>query len=65
MDLEVQVIAFVSIEWSDLGGCTRGIVIGKLHEEEESEPVVLLVVAVDLDVLVQDLISVLSLPVTI
>ena len=64
MDCDILVITFVSIEQSDLCGCAWGIVIGKLHEGEESEPVVLLVVAVDPDVLLQGLISALSPPVT-
>ena len=64
MDSEVQVIAFVGVEWGDLRCGALGVVVRKLAEWEESVPVVLLVVTVDPDVLFQGLISALSLPVT-
>ena len=50
MDGEVQVIAFVGVEWGDLRRGTWGIVVCELAEWEELIPVVLLVVALDLDI---------------
>ena len=64
MDGEVQVIAFVGVEWGDLRRSARGVVVCKLAEWEELVPVVLLVVTVDLDILLQGLVSALSLPIT-
>ena len=48
----------------DLCCGARGVVVRELAKWEEPVPVVLLVVTVDLDILFQDLVSVLSLPVT-
>ena len=63
VDSEVQVIAFVGIEWGDLRCGAQGVVVCKLADWEELVPVVLLVVAVDPDVLFQGLVSALSLPI--
>ena len=57
-------IAFVSVERGDLCCGAWGIVVRELAEQEELVPVVLLVVAVDPDVLFQGLISALGLPIT-
>ena len=57
MDSEVQVIAFVGVEWGDLCCGAWGVVVCELAEWEEPVPVVLLVVTVDLDVLFQGLIT--------
>ena len=65
MDGEVQVIAFVGVEWGDLCCGTQGIVVRKLAEWEELVSVVLLVVAVDPDVLFLGLVSALGLPITL
>ena len=64
MDGEVQVIAFVGVEWGDLCCGTQGIVVCELAEWKELVPVILLVVAVDPDILFQGLVSALSLPTT-
>ena len=64
MDGEVWVIAFVGIEWGDLCHDTRGVVVCELTEWQELVPVVLLVVAVDPDILFQGLVSMLGLPIT-
>ena len=61
---DVQVISFVSEEWGYSGGSTRGIVVCEFHEREKLSPVVLLVVAVNPDVLFQCLISAFGLSVT-
>ena len=63
-DQVITVIAFVGVEWGDLHCGTRGIIVCELAEWEELVPVVLLVVAVDLDILFQGLVSALSLPIT-
>ena len=64
VDGEVWVIAFVGVERGDLCGGARGIVVRELAERKELIPVVLLVVAVDPDILFQGLVSALSLPIT-
>ena len=64
MDGKVQVIALVGVEQGDSRSHTRSIVVCKLHEQEQSEPVVLLIVAVDPNVLFQGLVNVLGLTVT-
>ena len=64
VDGKVQVIPLVGIEWDNSGSCTQSVVVSKLCEQEQHEPVVLLIVAVDLDVLFQGLISALGLTVT-
>ena len=61
---DVWVIFLVSEEWGYSGGTTRGIVVCKFHKREKLSPVVLLVVAVNLDVLFQCLVSAFSLSVT-
>ena len=64
MDGKVWVIAPVGIERGNGGSHARSIVVSDLREWEQSEPVVLLIVAVDTDVLFQGLISVLGLTIT-
>ena len=60
---DVRVISLVSEEWGYSGGSTRGIVVCELREREKLSPVVLLVVAVNPDVLFQCLISAFGLSV--
>ena len=57
-------ITFVCVEWGDHRSHAWSIIVGKLHKGKESEPVVLLIVTVDPNVLFQGLISALSLPIT-
>ena len=57
-------IALVGIEWGDFRHGTWSIVVCEFPEWQELVPVVLLVVAVDPDVLFQGLVSVLGLPIT-
>ena len=64
VDGKVWVIPLVGIEWGNGGSCARSIVVSKLREQEQREPVVLLIVAVDPDVLFQGLVSVLGLTIT-
>ena len=64
MDGEVQVITIVGIEWGDFCCGAWGIVVCELPKWQELEPVVLLVVAVDPDILLQGLVSMLGLPIT-
>ena len=60
----VQIVALISGEWGDTSGCIGSIVVGKLHEQEEVGPVVLLVVAIDSEVLFKSLVSMFHLTVT-
>ena len=60
---DVRVISLISEEWGYSGGSTRGIVVCELREREKLSPVVLLVVAVNPDVLFQCLISAFGLSV--
>ena len=64
MDGKVRVIVLVGIEWGDSRSHTWSVVVHELCEQGQSEPVVLLIVAVDLDVLFQGLISALGLTIT-
>ena len=50
VDGEVQVIAFVGLEWGDLRCGAWGVVVCELTEWKELVPVILLVVAVDPDI---------------
>ena len=58
---DVRVISLISEEWGYSGGSTWGIIVCELREREKLSPVVLLVVAVNLDVLFQCLISAFGL----
>ena len=60
---DVWVISLVSEEWGYSGGSTWGIVVCELHKQEELSPVVLLIIAVNLNVLFQCLVSAFSLSV--
>ena len=63
MNRDVQVISLVSEEWGYSSGSTRGIIVCELRKQEKLSPVVLLVVAVNPDVLFQCLISAFGLSV--
>ena len=60
---DVRVISLVSKEWGYSSGSTRGIVVCELREWEKLSPVVLLVVAVNPDILFQCLICAFGLSV--
>ena len=60
---DVRVISLVSEEWGYSGGSTRGIIVCEFREREKLSPVVLLVVAVNPDVLFQCLIGTFGLSV--
>ena len=64
VDGKVWVIPLVGIEWGNGGSRAWSVVVSKLHEQEQHEPVVLLIVAADPDVLFQGLVSALSLTIT-
>src|SRR6266481_1216196 len=61
---DVWVVAFVCEERGNSHGAARCVVVCELCKGEEARPVVLLVVAVDTEVLFQSLVSTLSLSVT-
>src|SRR6266481_10104019 len=61
---EVWVVALVREERGNSRGAARSVVVCELGKGEEARPVVLLVVAVDTEVLFQSLVSALSLSVT-
>ena len=63
MYCDVQVISLVSEEWGYSGGSTRGIVVCELREREKLSSIVLLIIAVNLVVLFQCLISAFGLSV--
>ena len=64
VDGKVWVIPLVGIEWGNGGSRAQSVVVSKLHERKQREPVVLLIVAVDPDVLFQGLVSALGLTIT-
>src|SRR6266481_9466689 len=61
---EVRVVSLVCEEQGNSCGAARHVVVCELGEREEAQPIILLVVAVDAEVLFQSLVSVLSLSVT-
>lgn len=54
-------VAIGSIKWGVLGGSVRRIVVGELSKGQQGHPVVLLIVAVEAQVLLQGLIDPFSL----
>ena len=64
MNSNVRVVALIGIEGHNTSGCTWRIVVCELSEWEQAEPIVLLVIAVDSDVLFQSLISSFGLSIT-
>ena len=64
LDGKVRVIPLVGIERGNGGSHAQSIVVSKLREREQREPVVLLIVAVDPDVLFQGLVSAPILTIT-
>ena len=63
MYCDVRVISLVSEEWGYSGGSTRGIVVCELREREKLSSIVLLIIAVNPDVLFQCLICAFGLSV--
>ena len=61
---DIRVITLVGVEWRYTGGSTWSIVVSELRKWEKSLPIVLLVVAVNSDVLFQCLICVFGLSIT-
>jgi len=64
VDCDVGVVAFVGEEGGDTSGCARGVVKSELCKWEEFGPVVLLVVAVDSEILLKCLVCPLSLTIS-
>ena len=64
MNSNAWMVALVGVEMCNAHGSTWHVVVCKLSEWEQAKPIVLLVVAVDSDVLFQSLISSFSLSVT-
>ena len=60
-DSEVGVIALIGKEGRYASGSTRHIIVGEFHKRKEFQPIVLLVVAVNLKVLLKCLIGMLGL----
>ena len=56
MDAKVRVVTFVGKERRDSCGCVRSVVVGELSDREKLRPIVLLIGAVDANVLFQGLI---------
>jgi len=64
VDCNVGVVAFVGKEGGDTSSCTRGVIKSELHKWEEFGPIVLLVVAVDSEILLECLVCLLSLTIS-
>ena len=58
-------VAFIGKEWRYSSRGIRSVIICKLHDWKEVRPIVLLIVAIDLEVLFQGLVHVFSLSVTL
>lgn len=65
VDGDVRMIALVGEERRDTGGRVRSVVVGELREWEKTGPVVLLVVAVDAEILLQGLVDAFSLSISL
>src|ERR1700732_2832420 len=48
---DVGVISLICKEWGDTCGCTQSIIVSKFRDQEKSIPIVLLVVAVNVEIL--------------
>ena len=64
VDCDVGVVAFIGEEGRDTSGCARGVVKRELREWEEFGPIVLLVVAVDSEILLECLVRPLGLTIS-
>jgi len=64
VDCDVGVVAFVGEEGGDTCCCARGVVKSKLHKWEKFSPIVLLVVAVDSEILLECLVHPLGLTIS-
>jgi len=64
VDCNVRVVAFAGEEGGDTCGCARGVVKSKLCKWEEFSPIVLLVVAVDSEILLKCLVCPLGLTIS-
>jgi len=64
VDCDVGVIAFVGEEGGDTSSCARGFIKSKLREWEEFGPIVLLVIAVDSEILLECLVRPLGLTIS-
>src|SRR5882724_4711183 len=64
MNSEVRMITFVGKEGCNAGSGTQSIVVNKLSQWKEFGPIVLLVVAIDSEVLFQSLVCSFGLPIT-
>ena len=65
MDGNVWVVTLVSKEWGHTGSCIRGVIVCELCERQELGPIVLLVIAVNLQVLFQHLVHSLCLSIAL
>lgn len=63
MDSDVWVVTFVGKEWRDSGSSGRGIVVCKFGERKKSQPINLLIIAINVDELLEGLICSLCLSV--
>ena len=64
MNGKVRVVAFVGEEGRDAGRSARSVVVGKLCKGKEFSPIVLLIVAIDSEILFQRLVSPFGLSVS-
>src|SRR6266581_2292475 len=64
MNGNARVVTLVSVEWRHTGGGVRSIIVGELRKGQEFSPIVLLVVAVNPQILLQCLVHMLCLSVT-
>ena len=51
VDGEVGMVAFVGEEWRNACGSTGSVVVSELRERKELRPIVLLVVAINVEIL--------------
>ena len=64
MNRDIRVVALVGEERGNASSGTRGVVVRELCQGQEIRPVVLLIIAVGPEILLQRLVSSLSLTVT-
>ena len=63
MNSNIQMVFLVSKEEGHTSSLTRCVIIGKLGQRKQLRPIVLLIVAVSVEVLLEGLIDLLSLPI--
>ena len=63
LDIKKRMISIVGEERRNTGGRMRGVVVSKLSKWQEVAPIILLIIDVEAQVLLEDLVDALRLPI--